>query len=361
WNVKEGKRYISVGTEDRRYGDAHGGRVIVFNLKEKERDPRRVPAASPRNPSVHYKMKQLGERVLPSAVFAICPFMGSYLVVATGQKLVQLKIDSLTRKLVPGIEKSLRWPIHTLSACGSHIAVGGPKESLSFYTYMADSHSKQFAFVKSDRFSRFAVNCVAVDERTAIATDGDNVFGLVNDPGEMSFMDQFRNFASFFGEKVSRLQPGSMMHRFRSMTAIEAPFGGAEVGGRAGAAGRENDVLYGCSMLGSVFALQQVPVEMEERLEILQKLMGERDGVGLILGNTHDEYRYPDRDESIWRGCVDGDFVSQYLLLPASEAAQVAARWNELWRAARPLVAESEPASSAADLADWLIRLNERC
>ncbi|KAJ3386131.1 hypothetical protein HDU84_001773, partial [Entophlyctis sp. JEL0112] len=91
WNIKAMKRYICLGTWGYRQSSLAAGiqgRVLVYSLKYDS-------GKSATNGG--YKMKQLGEFKLPEMVFSVQTFMNSYLLIAAGNCLYQLKIDTTTR------------------------------------------------------------------------------------------------------------------------------------------------------------------------------------------------------------------------------------------------------------------------
>ncbi|KAI8909929.1 mono-functional DNA-alkylating methyl methanesulfonate N-term-domain-containing protein [Powellomyces hirtus] len=364
WNVKEGKRYICVGTWGYRASEEseQKGRVLVYNLKgyeKKEKTSLKV---------VMYKMKQLGEIVLDGPVQSICPFLNSYLLAAAGDVFYQLKIDANSRKLVVRTSAPARWPIQCISVAGNRVVIGGQKESVSFWDYVSDS--KKFKFRQSDRYARAVADCIAVDEDTALATDKcGNLLGLGTSDGiEKTFKTLF---SIHLGETILRLHRGSIVRRpgVSSKLGItgEATRLQMEDAGGWGTPGNEDDmgsfggaaagdislnqpvskVLYGCSVIGSVFAVLRISPAVYHKLLVLQRVLAKYPTTRPLLGNDYVWYRSQGLNHT-FRGCIDGDMVSQFFDLSLEDKEEVLRLWNRDWTVENPLMTPPLAAAAAA-------------
>jgi hypothetical protein len=68
WQVKEGKRYICLGTGIFNDNTITAGRVLVYNLKMSN-----DPSVGPK-----MKMRRLGEYNFPSKIMALTPLLNRY-------------------------------------------------------------------------------------------------------------------------------------------------------------------------------------------------------------------------------------------------------------------------------------------
>ncbi|KAJ3031128.1 hypothetical protein HDV00_008503 [Rhizophlyctis rosea] len=431
WKVKQDKRYIALGTYGYREtpdGPAQS-RVLVYNLKSYEGG-----AGGGGRPV--YKLKRLGDRVLPGMVHAVCSFMNrlvpflmsleprdarrsaqlflrirklndvgvdstrSYLVAAADTTLYQLKIDAGTRKLVTGAQLNMRWPIQSLSPFGKYIAVGGHRESVSMVQY--DMRLKQFVFIKSDRVPKVVADCLAIDERTVLATDKFGaVFGVVVEDDNSIEQSVDTSFHYNLGESVMRLRmgrltplptppcspstttlPTTFRHSAFPLPTTDSSFAdddgafdigwGAETSGEMEFGSRSSEeesvgrqaVVYGCGMLGSLFSFLRIGRDVWEVLWGVQRVLGVFDGTRPLLGNNHTTYRYPPNPGTPpttpqTGGCIDGEFVSQFLTLSNTDQNRV----MELYR--NVATDENRRAAirdvSVADVCRVIEGLNSRC
>ncbi|KNC95927.1 uncharacterized protein SPPG_08681 [Spizellomyces punctatus DAOM BR117] len=397
WNVKEGKRYICVGTWGYRATTSSEaqGRVLVYNLKAYEKREKPACPQESRKP-VMYKMKQLGEMILDGPVQSICPFLGSYLLAAAGDTFYQLKIDAHTRKLVIRAQLPLRWPIQCIDVHGTRVIVGGQKESVSFYSY--NVQTKTFEFLKSDRYGRPTAACLAIDDTTAVATDKcGNIVGF--SAGDYTGLERTLDttFSFHLGEAVMRLQLGSIVqqaiteedpnrtkdekstlsHWYSSEGFLRGGWGppadsvaaiatSSEAGHTGGDRRKHMDgfagprVIYGCSLLGSLFAILKITAELYERLIVLQEVMAVHEKTRPLLGNDHARYR----SESLqikFRGSIDGELLSQFPSLDAETKTDIVKQWNDGWTVVRPLAAELRGNVTVEDLARLIKMLDEQC
>lgn len=139
-------------------------------------------------------------------------------------------------------------------------------------------------------------------------------------------------------------------------------------------------VIYGCSMLGSLFAILKISAEVYEMLKILQVIIGghpqTRPVLGgylslivssyfaqtkaVQLGNDHVRYRSQGINQKT-RGCIDGELIAQFVSLNEEAKAEIVDIWNERWRSARPLLAESRGTLAVADMMRLIVRLDNSC
>ncbi|KAJ3314120.1 hypothetical protein HDU76_002473 [Blyttiomyces sp. JEL0837] len=368
WNVKEGKRYICLGTWG--YVDTSGpevsttlGRVLVYSLKL---DTKLRPGSSPHKSP--YKIRQLGEFILPDMVLCITAFLNSYLLAAAGNTLYQLKIDAQSRKLVSGARIDLRWPIRSLSAFGNCIYVGGLKESISLYTFMPQT--KKFTFCMSDELPRVPGDCVSMDQSMTVSSDRHgNLFGLMNKfsllPDRKTDPLEFR-FATFFefnvGEIILRLKIGSMDSDIQrdqdqkggSAAAAASPLTKdakhALVGGRINAGwdvvrdesnleaevfvkeasnnNRARKSVYGVGISGGVYVVQRIAKDVYEPLALLQQILSEVPATRPLLGKLP---AIKTKLKSGAKRVIDDEVISTWKLLTKSELAEVQQLWTEGW------------------------------
>lgn len=162
WKVKEKRRYICVGTWGYVNGhvkadDSNGsssnlstssttpqkqGRVLVYNFKENDK-----PGAKKR-----YKLKRVGEYIVPDMVTSIVPFLSSYLLCSSGNQLLLLKIDAKTRTLVCGVKYTLRWTLGAISTFHGRIAVACSKESVCLLEYKKENREDGLHVKKELKF-----------------------------------------------------------------------------------------------------------------------------------------------------------------------------------------------------------------
>lgn len=153
WNIRDEKRYICAGIETN-----DGGKVMVFGLKDSKEGIKK-----------DWKLKLLGEVSLPFAVTCITSFIGSYLLVSAHKTFYQLKIETLSRKLVIRLPVEMRYKISAISTFGRYVNVAGDFESITTYRYC--TLTKSFTFLKSDIYSRPILNCVSIMPKLSISSD----------------------------------------------------------------------------------------------------------------------------------------------------------------------------------------------
>ncbi|KAJ3188186.1 hypothetical protein HDU85_005336 [Gaertneriomyces sp. JEL0708] len=319
WQVKPTKRYVCVGTHNYRSATGIGGRVLVYNLKAYERkgeerreDLKRV---------VTYKMKLLGEVTLDSGVNAMESFLGSYLLAVAGNVFYQLKIDAGTRKLVIRTHLSMRWTIQSLSTFGTRACLGGGKEGCIIYTY--DVVRKTWEFYKSERINRAVADCLMIDEQTCISVDKSG--GLIgHTTGDPSTLERILDslFAYNFGEIVTRLRLGNLSSRVRPSST------GSSLTVRSW---RDVDplvpslyppvplILYGTSILGSVYAIAKLSSPFGSKLGVVQDVF--RQKMKPILGGDWSRFRNQSTAQRC--GAIDGELMAWFLKLEECEKQQI--------------------------------------
>ncbi|KAJ3295779.1 Transcription initiation factor TFIID subunit 5 [Borealophlyctis nickersoniae] len=323
WNVKEGKRYITVGTWGYRETpqSAPQSRVLVYNLKAYERTDTERKGNSSSSAKPLFKLKRLGDKVLPGRLHAVCSFMnscGKQHIVPAQNRRTEQEVGA-AYSLVIGTQIELRWPIYSLSTHGNRIAVGGERESVSFYTY--NMATKKFEFLKSDRYSRLTADCLAIDENTAIGTDKfGNIFGLVTE--EPGGLEHTMNtpFTFHLGEAVMRLRLGSLVYRPTTDTEpAESP----------SAIAHANRIFRDESGLDLGWDLD----ESGGALDIMG-ISRSRSGAPIAS-----RVIIPALGAGDPRGYIDGELVSQFLDLQEESQDYVTQLWNEIWERERPAVA----------------------
>ncbi|KAJ3217109.1 hypothetical protein HDU67_008486 [Dinochytrium kinnereticum] len=255
WNVKEGKRYICIGTGGSKSnsGTSAEGRILS-----------------------RYRMRKLGEYKFPSNVTAITPFMSSYLLVAAGSTLCQLKIDAATRTLVAGAQVTVLSPIQSISISSGTIFVGCIRNSIQMYTY--DYQTKSFKFVAGDRELRVTSDCTSYYDNTVLGTDkyGD-FFGLkefmfkTERRGEVAENCLENEFSFTLGEVVLRLNTGTLFRDFESknkeMCAISY------------------QPVHGFSVIGSLFSFYPISAETFGHFKVLCDILMKLPKTKPLLGN----------------------------------------------------------------------------
>jgi CPSF A subunit region len=94
--------------------------------------------------------------VLDSPVKALASFIRNYILVACGPTLIQVKIDSNTKKLVVGASVQGRFDINTVIAHEDTIFVCGNADSVVAYQFS----DKKFEFLGSDEKMRVSCDCL---------------------------------------------------------------------------------------------------------------------------------------------------------------------------------------------------------
>ncbi|KAI8903134.1 CPSF A subunit region-domain-containing protein [Gorgonomyces haynaldii] len=148
WNVKESKRYIVFGTQFEQQG-----RLLVYSLK-------------PSTKKMH--LHQVGHLETSKPVNAVTELLSSYLVIAIGSDLHQVKIEGQNRRLVFGLHTHARFPIKRLDTKDDLIYCAGHQDSVIVYRF--DKQNKKIHFVKSDEFVRWTLDQMLVDD-AVLASD----------------------------------------------------------------------------------------------------------------------------------------------------------------------------------------------
>ncbi|ORY45343.1 hypothetical protein BCR33DRAFT_765729 [Rhizoclosmatium globosum] len=328
WNIKDQKRYICIGTAG--YREAPGvksqGRVLVYSLKE-------VENKSPYKPP--YKIKKLGEYKLPELVFAVCSFMKSYLLVASGNCLYQLKIEAESRALHCGAKVELRYPIRSLSVSGSNIFVGGANDSVSLYSF--EPRTKQFTFCRSDDLTRTPSDCLSLStSKVLVADKSGELYCLTNPTPNTDRSQPHIHFKTSFcvnlGETITRLHAGQMDTGFevddlgicsiQEDEDMEEPDTIDDGVKRA----KELKTVYAVSILGSVFSVRGLKEESVERWKALQDVLSSFPATRPLLGN--DYMRYRSTASHGMQNVVDGDLIRMYELLSEAEKQRVVDEWR---------------------------------
>ncbi|KAI8800279.1 mono-functional DNA-alkylating methyl methanesulfonate N-term-domain-containing protein [Cladochytrium replicatum] len=405
WKVKQGRRYICIGTSSL----GSGGWVLVFNLKIVDNGS--------------YRMKQLGEFRMSDKVGAISPFMNSYLLAAAGVNLHLLKIDAATRKLISGAHTEVRWPIQSLSTFGPRIVVGGQKESLTFYSYdprqrkfellKSDRHPRltldtlaidQSTAMGTDKLGGVFALSLGSPFNTEICLEsvfainlGEVItrlhFGCMVQKSEIEKDDGVRDLiaeetlisdlaSTDIADDIqldlgwSSPQPSSISNLSALASSSDAiGFGdsltanipltwarireGVQNTRSARSSNSAHSVVYGTSMLGSIYAFLRIPVRLFERLLLLQSILALHPVTKPLLGNDHYEFRskyFP------MHGVVDGEMVTQFVeLLDPVQQQEVVDRMNRDWELEQPLEAILEQPLTVATLRKIIITLNSKC
>ncbi|KAJ3391553.1 hypothetical protein HDU80_011013 [Chytriomyces hyalinus] len=329
WNIKDQKRYVCVGTGGYKesVGSPSIGRVLVYSLKASDRAKSQSGRAS-------YRIKQLGEYKVDELVFSVCSFMRSYLLAASGCKLYQLKIESESRTLHCGAQTELRYPIRSLSVCGSQLYVGGSNDSISMFVF--DPRTKRFTFCSSDDISRSPSDCISLSDTHVLAADKSGELYCLQDPGSTTKDLTAANhrslclktsFCVHLGQVVLRLHTGQMdsgFHRFREL-GIVSLVGASEDEEEDGYHARGCKVVYACSVVGGVFAVRGLTEEAYMGLKVLQDVLAVHEKTRPRLGNSHAKFRSTEHHAS--RNVIDGDLVKEFMKLSVSEKVHVQQEW----------------------------------
>ncbi|ORY23184.1 hypothetical protein BCR33DRAFT_748551 [Rhizoclosmatium globosum] len=316
WNIKDQKRYICIGTAG--YREAPG-------VKSQGRVLYKPP----------YKIKKLGEYKLPELVFAVCSFMKSYLLVASGNCLYQLKIEAESRALHCGAKVELRYPIRSLSVSGSNIFVGGANDSVSLYSF--EPRTKQFTFYRSDDLTRTPSDCLSLStSKVLVADKSGELYCLTNPTPNTDRSQPHIHFKTSFcvnlGETITRLHAGQMDTGFevddlgicsiQEDEDMEEPDTIDDGVKRA----KELKTIYAVSILGSVFSVRGLKEESVERWKALQDVLSSFPATRPLLGN--DYMRYRSTASHGMQNVVDGDLIRMYELLSEAEKQRVVDEWR---------------------------------
>ncbi|KAI8817058.1 mono-functional DNA-alkylating methyl methanesulfonate N-term-domain-containing protein [Fimicolochytrium jonesii] len=473
WNVKEGKRYICVGTwgyippsppsPDPNATPERKGRVLVYNLKAYEKkdrdrdtsmeiddlDVRRRP--TPEKKSVMYKMKRLGEMFLKGPVHAISPFVNSYLLASAGDVFYQLKIDAHTRKLVVRTTVQCRWPIQSIGVYGTRVVMGGQRESVSYWDY--DLATKKFTFLKSDRYSRPIADCLPFSDSLTMATDKCGTLVCFSSGSNSAATERTLDtvFSFYLGETIPKLHMGSLSkdltsHQSRAVASAvgssslypsaKPPIEGVPPAESVRWPGTADDdvisilwhsasegpsssvgtstvslpdaskadfskpvryyqsasrsvsqyeaklhssaeVLYGCSVLGSVFAIARIEKDAYRKLKTLEEVLAQIEATKPLLGNDHSRYRAQGPDQPTFSvkatpsgpaplvpitstkphsttNVIDGILISQFLLLSRQSQSAIMDLWNERWAELNPIMMLQGEATAQFGVDDML-------
>ncbi|KAI8820601.1 mono-functional DNA-alkylating methyl methanesulfonate N-term-domain-containing protein [Chytriomyces cf. hyalinus JEL632] len=329
WNIKDQKRYVCVGTGGYKesVGSPSIGRVLVYSLKASDRSKSQSGRAS-------YRIKQLGEYKVDELVFSVCSFMRSYLLAASGCKLYQLKIESESRTLHCGAQTELRYPIRSLSVCGSQLYVGGSNDSISMFVF--DPRTKRFTFCSSDDISRSPSDCISLSDTHVLVADKSGELYCLQDPGSTT-KDLTTNhrslclktsFCAHLGQVVLRLHTGQMdsgFHRFRELGVVSLLGASEEEDEEDGYRARGCKVVYACSVVGGVFAVRGLTEEAYVGLKALQDVLAGYEKTRPRLGNSHAKFRSTEHHAS--RNVIDGDLVKEFMKLSPAEKGHVQQEW----------------------------------
>ncbi|TPX41717.1 hypothetical protein SeMB42_g01258 [Synchytrium endobioticum] len=359
WNVKEGKRYICVGTGgfmDTAENNPARGRVLIYNLKLHQEKLDGVK-------SEQWKMRKLGEFRTRNEVVAICSFARSYLLAAAGNKVYLLKIDAATRTIVCGAHVEVRWKIQSLETNGWKVIVGAQKESLTVIQY--DSTRRVFDLISSDQYTRSVADNVWVDDSLVMCTDKSRNIFVVNT--EQSRGEPEKSIAAqanfHTGEFILRLQYGKLAstpplvgHSGPTQQAIFVPpeirvpwksstadilasnvassssstpltYPSARKSTRASQV--DGEAFYGWSVSGSLWVFERVSEVAFMILQTLEVVMRAWPSTQPLLG--HNQLAYRSSVHPV-RNVIDGEFVSQFLAIPPSECEALMKKWRQEWQ-----------------------------
>lgn len=398
WNVKEDKRYIVVGTTG--YIDTSStsssaaatssssplsgeGRVLVFSLKS-SRD---------RGDGKVHRLKLAGEHKFPSMVSATCTLLNTYLLVAVERSMHMLKIDRTSRKLIKAASYDVRWPITSISTNGENlIAIGSLRDSVTLFKYL--TIKKEFEFVASDRMARFASDVIlnsstlssssptagltSTSGTTMVASDREgSVYGLIHEDFRVENCLTTTFSAPTGGEVILRLHMGSLQpptpqrqtRHISYFAMFKTLFLGYESDEEMIVPWRVDDgdftrgihhsvksvskpnVLYGVSIIGSMFTFIQIPMNVYERLSLLVEVLGVDNRTRPVCGGGGVYARGKDRDSkansilmgtsTMKKNMLDGEMLSGFLeRLSCEERVEIVERFWGLWKSERAAEAE---------------------
>ncbi|KAJ8324813.1 hypothetical protein O5D80_007039 [Batrachochytrium dendrobatidis] len=356
WHVKPTKRYICVGTRIH----ATSGRVLVFGLK-------------PATKNKHVKFTLMGQYTLNGPVLALCTFVNSYLLASAGSTLYQLKIEAVHRTITAGASIDINSIITRIHALKTQIFIANTQDSISVYKF--DIATKAFAFIKSDVTSRVGSECFPLDDSLVIGTDRHgNIYGLDTNQGEdfdthesTDSQSMQTGFEFHILDIVLQLKPGSMKHRLQQITsataaehtsftddrmiseldtldkgwwsnngtALSKPMQKLYHVSTAENVSISNEVIeqrvhggqviYGATLSGGLIAMLRLRSDVYIALEILQNVLAEFEQTRPLLGNDFKTFRSGSGE---LKKCIDGQFVSQFLLLSDEMAQEVMHQWT---------------------------------
>ncbi|CAG8447000.1 2401_t:CDS:10 [Diversispora eburnea] len=248
-NERQDFRCICIGTGFHRGVDnavrptpPHRGRLLIFIIK-KSLDDYGVSR-------LKYQLKLITYTEVDDPVHSI-----------SANTLNLLRFNLEMKKLILIYNKSHRWPILSVSACGTRISVGATH---GFYFYEFEVDKERFRFLKSERTSRLINDTMMLNENLAVGCDKDgDVYGLMYDA-----------------------------------------------------------VIVGCSLLGSVFLFMRIGIKTYDLLLVLQSILEKWPTTRPCLGNDNRNFRTNNRRQSL-NLVIDGEMVSQFLRLTRTEQFKI--------------------------------------
>ncbi|KAJ3224248.1 hypothetical protein HK099_008704 [Clydaea vesicula] len=301
WDIKKEKRYICIGTFGYRKGVETGmesgkemGRVLVYNLKQNEK--KSVSSTDNTDANSKLKFRRLGEFKCNNSIFSVVSYLNG---------------------LISGAQIKMRSDIHSLSTNGDKIIVGSERESISFYTL--DPKTKKFEFLASDRQPRYTVDCFSIRDNLAVGSDKDgNFFGFtcknksMKDFSTPSKIEKTleNSFLINVGQVVVKIQKGNLVHpndtfnfdfheKFlnkdinlgwkdtfindEALKSVDTDFSSISISRNSSTS---NAILYGSTMLGSIFAFVEISKESYKKLIILQGCLMLNSSTRPLFGET---------------------------------------------------------------------------
>ncbi|KAJ3403840.1 hypothetical protein HDV05_007575 [Chytridiales sp. JEL 0842] len=283
-------------------------------------------------------------------VQCLSSFKNLYLLVASGNVLYQLKIDSDSRKLIKGTEREMNWPITFINAFGDYLFIGTQRDSLSIFKYLP---RKEFVFLMSDEKVRVAGDCIPISPSLAITSDrSGNIVALTSDslsasnglPGTNSLNTAFE---WNMHEVALKLQLGSMNsdyderiggHQLNTgWTKTQDEDVDMDIGEDATESfrrGKRVDAVYACTVPGSLFVFYNIGNDAFLKLKSLEGILRETLEARPALGNDLCAYRGSNKAGTV----VDGEMLLSFTRLSKEEQSNIASLWNMEWNETDPLM-----------------------
>ncbi|RHZ88816.1 hypothetical protein Glove_21g356 [Diversispora epigaea] len=337
----------------------HRGRLLIFIIKKSLNDYGLS--------RIRYQLKLITSTEVDDPVHSICPLNNEYLLVGAANTLNLLHFNLEKKKLSLIYNKSHRWPILSVSACGTRISVGATH---GFYFYEFDVNKERFRFLKSERTSRLINDTMMLNENLAVGCDKDgDVYGLMYDKGDSSIEPVLKQVFSFHvAEIISRLRVGYLDYRSDSFNNnynnYNNPSGNSVSNSNiddsnnttnddnddnnnnngnsniSSSSNKKNDdnnnngwdvdseitrpaaAIVGCSLLGSVFLFMRIGIKTYDLLLVLQSILEKWPTTRPCLGNDNKNFRKNHRRQSL-NLVIDGEMVSQFLRLTRTEQFKI--------------------------------------
>ncbi|BBM97233.1 splicing factor 3B subunit 3 [Marchantia polymorpha subsp. ruderalis] len=265
-------------------------------------------------------------------VLAVCPYLDQYVLVGAGNNLICYgQTHDSYQRLRRFAAAKTRFVITNVAVHLNRIAVGDCRDGILFYSYREDTHTLEQ--LHCDPVKRLVADCVLTELNTAVVTDRNGNFCILSSAnGVDDCVSPERNLSMscwyHMGEPIVRIKKGFFSYR----APVEETLKTCSVG--SSSVDATDASLVGCTLLGSVVILIQLPRDDYDLLEAVQVRLASHRLTAPLLGNNHAQYRRQGCPAGDVRQVLDGDMLGQFL---------------ELTNAQQRLVLLAEPGTSPED------------